>query len=134
MLAGGKTAPAILLGSEEVLRCGRKMPFDFCASRWFLITKGDAEDGRCERDLTAKPSEMRPLAMKNADDKLSCSVWLRRLRVAADKHATPGQRGFTPSRHFAQKALDLDAAARSYSTSARPAELPVFVWFPVPCS
>jgi hypothetical protein len=92
-----------------------------------VLPKGDTEDGRCERDFIVKPNETRPLALKNTDNKLCCSVWLRKLRVAAVKHARPGQQGIIPSRHFTQNVLDLDAAGRCYSTSARPAGLPVLV-------
>ena len=85
-----------------VLRCGFKMPLDFMSSLWIFIPKASPEDGLCEDDLVVRPGETRPLALKNLDNKLCCSVWLRRLRSAVSERLACSEGLCPDSTHLAE--------------------------------
>ena len=105
------------------------MPLCFVASTWVFIPKGFVEDSRDEFIVVVRPGETRPLALKNSDNKLVCSCWLRKLRAAVSVHACPLQRGFIPGRTFVQNVVDLDAAARQFGLQMGAAKLPSLACF-----
>ena len=90
------------------------MPRLFNSSFTYFPPKGAKQEDH--RVVTRKPTEVRPLTLKNTDNKLrmwtNASVLNPQLKQIT--HTT--QNGFVEGRNFLNNPVDIDAAARIYST------------------
>ena len=68
----------------------------------------------CENEQTfyARPLELRPLTLKNEDNKAVAGVVNRSIVPVAAKHAAKIQRGFVKDRQLLQNVVDLDFECR----------------------
>ena len=71
---------------------------------------GDANEG--DRRLLRKPKDLRPLTLKNADNKAVAGITNYAILPTVQVSASQLQRGFVPGRQLAQNCIDLDFAAR----------------------
>ena len=102
---------------------GLKMPLDFNDSLTVFPPKnslqGDSEE------VIRDPFSLRPISLKNTDNKIIASAVNFSISAAIASKACPIQRGFIPGRRALENVLDLDTKARVYSLQAPPASLPV---------
>ena len=108
------------------------MPIGFNALLKVFVPKGELEGDSVE--VIWYLEDVRPLGLKNTDNKIICGVWNRVLRPVVSRCSSPLQRGFVAGRQLAQNPVDIDAAAKvqgyrgiahlhpssSYGTSSRP--------------
>ena len=77
------------------------------------------------------PKALRPLSLKNIDNKLICSTINFSLRRSVSKYADPIQRGFVSGRQLVSNVLDLDSHARLLSFRALPGDDPALVFWDI---
>jgi hypothetical protein len=92
-----------------------------------FISKGE-EDG--DSTFVARAaSQVRPLALKNTDNKIICGIWNYALAKTLARQCCPLQRGFVKGRLIMQNVLDLDTRARIVGRSECAALSPLFAFF-----
>ena len=61
--------------------------------------------------------QTRPLALKGADNKIICGVVNNKIKHYISEQAHQAQRGFLPRRNFIEHIVQLDGAARRFSSA-----------------
>eukprot|EP00959_Pyramimonas_sp_CCMP1952_P053270 1114241-Pyramimonas_sp.AAC.1 len=97
------------------------MPFGFNALLGIFVPKPADDDPSAECIRPA--SGLRPLGLKNTDNKLITSVVFRRLSLALPHNLCDIQRGFVMGRNFGQNVVEIDGFARLYSADPSAASL-----------
>ena len=122
-LAGATT----LAGLERHLRSGLRLGLDFSSSLAVFLPKGDCAGD--DQEVIRSPSDVRPLGLKNIDNKTICAVWNHALRPQIARQACSLQRGFVAGRQLLENITDLDAEARVYGHPSDAHLLPILVLF-----
>jgi hypothetical protein len=122
-IAGATTLAAV----EGWMREGNPMPIEFNESVTVFLPKGESENDHI--DCTRSAENLRPLGLKNSDNKVVCGVLNRRLRSSISRGACSLQRGFVGGRQMVQNVIDLDAAARCAGVRAFAAWLPALLFW-----
>ena len=120
---GAMTLYKVAMALED----GEAPPLWFVESETVTPPKGDDDLDRFE--VTRKAADVRPIALKNSDNKLVASVYNRKISSIAPQHIHPAQRGFVKGRHFVQNILDLDTQARMFSMTQSPSDMPALVFW-----
>ena len=98
------------------------MDINDCLFHFIPKSSNNSGDESCGNIVFRHPSELRPLTLKNADDKVvaGCANWC--LSPVIEKTASQLQRGFIHGRQLLQNIVDLDFSARERSLIASGAE------------
>ena len=125
--AAGMAGATTIAMVETHLRMGLRMPMEFNTSITVFIPKGEDENDRIE--VLRSADEVRPISLKNSDNKIICSTMNFILRDTVAVHASPLQRGFVGGRRLLQNVIDLDAKARAIGHPVRAAGLPSLIFW-----
>ena len=125
--AAGEEGAKTLMAVEELMRSGLRMPMSFNESLTVFIPKGEAELDR--EEVLRAADEVRPISLKNSDNKVICSVLNFLLRGEVARKACTLQRGFVSGRRLLQNVVDLDAEARRIGFPSAVASIPVLVFW-----
>ena len=113
--AAGHAAASTLCAVEQHLRSGLSMGLEFSESLTCFLPKGECDGDSIE--IIRNPTDVRPLGLKNTDNKAICAVWSRLLRAQTAKQSCPIQRGFVSGRSLLANVPDLDCAARAHGAA-----------------
>ena len=91
-------------------------PSNFNESATIFIPKGEFEADAIS--IAGAPLETRPLAFKNADNKICAAIVNNAIRETVTQGTHFSQNGFVPGRQLIQNPVDLDTAGRSYALIA----------------
>ena len=94
---------------------GKLMAPSFNEMTQLFVPKGSREED--VQRLVRLPSETRPLALKNSDNKVVCAVANQRIKLPLARAARSAQRGFIAGRNFCTNALEMDSYARCLSVA-----------------
>lgn len=112
-----------------LLASGLRMPDEYNDNVNIFLPKGsEAAD---EQETVREPMNTRPIALKNADNKIICAAVNNRIRHKISESACWIQRGFIAGRHFVRNIVELDDFLRKISMQAVPGELPRLAFFDV---
>jgi len=112
----------------QLLLTGFLMPLEFNSSLSVFAPKGTDKDDTAYC-CTREPSETRPLALKNSDNKTICAVVNRSLKYVAAKFLNHVQRGFTYGRQLLRNVTDLDVEARLQSMCSPRTDYPLLCFY-----
>jgi len=107
-------APSLFLEVDSKLKSGADAPLYFNMSLGWFPPKGDFEGDHLE--VIRQPSDTRPLAGKNSDNKAIVSANVLTLARQYNKIVHKDQRGFVSGRNMLGNLIDIDAAGRIFST------------------
>ena len=93
------------------------------------VPKGERE--RDHESVIRRPSETRPLGLRNTDIKLLAKAWSRRLRPLLRQYICAAQRGFVWTRNLCQNIVDLDAYAYKIGVPSRRPDFPIIALFDI---
>ena len=83
------------------LRIGRAAPRSFNVLEQIFAPKGEGENDSPQLGAARAPESVRPLALKNTDNKAVAGVANSKVRIPLSKRIIPIQRGFTAGRQLA---------------------------------
>ena len=112
----------------RLLCSGYLMPLGFNFSLSVFAPKGSDPDDNIY-ECAREPVDIRPLALKNTDNKTVCSIVNEALKDVTAKFLNHIQRGFTKGRQLLNNVTDLDTAARCYSMSEPKENIPALCFF-----
>jgi hypothetical protein len=92
-----------------------------------FIPKGE-EEGDSALVVRAA-AQVRPLALKNTDNKIICGIWNYALARSLSRQCCQLQRGFVKGRLIMQNVLDLDTRARVLGKTEHSGRSPLFAFF-----
>ena len=106
-------APSLFSEVDTEIKEGSVVPSDFNLSLAWFPAKGEQEGDLIE--VIRAPSDTRPLAGKNTDNKIIVLANVLALERQYCRITHKAQNGFVPGRNFLNNLVDVDAAARIYS-------------------
>ena len=110
-LAAGETGAEALEAGADWMASGGVMDPSF--NIVFQCFAPKSSEGPCDGGVR-DPKELRPLGLKNTDNKLIASVFTWSLATVLSHGASRLQNGFVPGRQLLQNPVDLDARARAF--------------------
>jgi len=110
----GDEAIDTLFEASLWLQRGLPLSWDFNEALTEWAVKGEEENDHVE--VVRSPDSVRPLSLKNSDNKIICGVLNDKLSAPINQGACSLQRGFIKGRNFVNNIIDLDAHARAYAT------------------
>ena len=96
---------------------GDSIPSDFNASATVFVPKGNLDADQVE--VVREGTDMRPLSLKNTDNKINVSTVNRTLRPVIQEGTHETQNGFVPERQLIQNAVDIDTHGRVFAMKAQ---------------
>ena len=100
---------------------GRSLPITFNESLLVFAPKGD--DPLDHTEVSRDPSCVRPISLKNSDNKLIATVANAAISPVISSQANSLQRGFVQGRQLTQNILELDTCSRIHSMSCPPGDI-----------
>lgn len=129
--AGAVACETLAMVADYLTQGHRPHPEFFGAISCFI--RKDRGEHVKEADM-AFPEHLRPLMMKNTDNKIIGKIFEQPIKKAMTKFLHPSQRGFVPGRQMLDNVVDIDSHARlstldSEVIAGKPSDLPMIVAF-----